>query len=374
MKNPRAVLLGLCMALAFAGASARELVVAQVGPFSGPLGGNGVANYQGSQACIDEANAAGGVNGQPLRLIGEDDQYKPAETVRKLKEVASREQPVAFLNLLGSANVKAVLEENVLDALRIPVVGITPGADALRNPGSPWLFHIHANDTSQLKRILQHLATLGLRRIAVVYQDIPFGHGGMKFIEGLAPSLQMTIAGRVPVASAADELRAEAEKLRATNAQAYIMVLVPNSGSSLVRDVRRLGDATPIYGMSYVPVHGILEKVGQAKALGVGLAQVTPNTFSSSTGLSRQFRAAMARHAHAGTASTQLHLTGYLSCRVLVEALKLTPSPITSLKLQVALRRLRADFGGYVVDFSGGNEGSRYVDIGVVTRDGRLLY
>jgi len=364
----------LLAAAACTGLHAGELVIGDVGPLSGPLGPNGLANYEGSKSCVDELNAAGGIAGNTLKLVREDDQYKPDETMRLLRQIAKNEKPIAFVNLLGSASVSAVLKEKMLDELKVPVVGVTPGADAFRSPGNPWLFHTHATDNAQLRRILSHLKTIGMERIAVVYQDLPFGLGGMKFIDEQAPVLKLTIAGRVAAPAGAEDLSTQSAQLRKAGAQAYVMVLAPNSGASFVRDVRKGGDTTPLYGMSYVEVKNIISKAGAENSVGVGLAQVTPNTFSASSGLVRQFHAAMDKSAPAGTPHSQLHLIGYLNCRVLAEGLKLAGGSPTPEKLQTALRKVRLDLGGYFLDFAGTNEASKYVDIGVVTKDGRLMY
>jgi branched-chain amino acid transport system substrate-binding protein len=369
----RRILLAALLAAAPQFALCAEVAIADVGPLSGPLAGNGIANLQGSSACIAEVNANGGVNGNTLKLVQEDDHYKAEDTVRLIREVAERERPIAFLNLLGSANVSAVLKDKTLDQLKIPAVGITPGADVLRTPGSPWMFHVTASDNAQLRRILSHLSTLGLKRIGVAYQDIPFGQSGLKTVDEVAGALKIEIVARVAVASAAEELAPQADQLRAAKAQAYLMILVPNSGVAFVRDVRKSLDTTPIYGMSYVPVKGIIDKVGNDNTVGIGLAQVTPNPFSNATGLVRQFHVAMDKYA-ATEPHSQLHLVGYISCRVLVEALRKSGTKPTPQKVQAALRQVRADLGGYVVDFAGGNVGSKYVDIGVVTKEGKLMY
>lgn len=365
-----------CAALLGAGASAQaaELVVAHIGPFSGPLAVNGLANYDGGKTCVDEANASGGIRGRKLRLVRADDEYKPDATVRLLRNVAQRDKPVAFINLLGSANLSAVLKDRTLEDIQVPVVGVTPGADVLRASGNPWLFHVHASDNAQLARILMHIATIGLRRVAVAYQDIPFGQNGIAFIREAAPKAGIDVVGGVPVPSAADDLSAVVLQLRGTGAQAYIMILVPNSGSSFVAQMRKAEDSTPIYGMSYVQVNAIMEKAGGAHAAGIRLAQVTPNPDSERSALVRKFRAAMAQHAPKGTPHTQLHLIGYLSCRVLLEGLKVAGDDPTPVRLKAALHSVRADLGDYYVEFEGRNEGSRYVDIGVINRQGRLQY
>jgi ABC-type branched-subunit amino acid transport system substrate-binding protein len=148
----RSFLVSMVLVLGLSAGQAGELVVAHVGPFSGPLSVNGLANHEGGKACVDEVNAAGGVNGSTLKLVREDDQYKPEETIRLLREVAQRDRPVAFMNLLGSANVGAVLKDKTLEDIKVPVVGVTPGADVIRAAGNPWLFHVRRPACAQARR------------------------------------------------------------------------------------------------------------------------------------------------------------------------------------------------------------------------------
>lgn len=73
-------------------------------------------------------------------------------------------------------------------------------------------------------------------------------------------------------------------------------------------------------------------------------------------------------------AYTPFHMEGYITARVFAEAARkakaVTPSAVAD-----ALRRSgEIDLGGFRVNFSKGNIGSAWVDIGVVTSDGRLMY
>jgi ABC-type branched-subunit amino acid transport system substrate-binding protein len=355
--------------------AAQELVIAQVAPMTGPLGVGAQANYVGAKAWFDSINDAGGVHGARIRLVQEDDQYKPQETIRLLELVAQRDKPLAFINMYGSANVAAVLNDKVLDRLRTPVIGVTPGAESLRKPGSPWVFHVQAGDRAQIRKILAHLSTTGISRVAVVYQDNPFGKNGLAFADELAGPMKIQIVGRVSVPSAADDLKAAAAELKKTNAQTYLMVLASNSGASLVRDVRQAADATPIYGMSYVDAAGVVAKAPSHSATGVALAQIAPGSALTSTALTRDFQRVIEKYAPPGTERTQLHLVGFIAARVTTEALlSAGPSP-TPERVAQALHKLRKDLGGYFIDFSGNdNVGSNYVDIAVIDERGRLMW
>ena len=73
---------------------------------------------------------------------------------------------------------------------------------------------------------------------------------------------------------------------------------------------------------------------------------------------------------------TSFHLEGYLSARTVVEAMRRSKEKdITPAAIQRALHAGgEYDFGGYRVDFSKGNLGSQWVDIGVVNHEGKLRY
>lgn len=367
-------ILALCVAWASAALVHAEIVIAQVSPTKGPLAVTAVGNYEGASACFEAVNAQGGIHGQKIRFVHEDDQYKPQETVRLVEAVAERERPLAFVNLFGSANVLALQAAKVLDRVKIPAIGATPGAEGMRNPGSPWIFHVHAGDRAQIRHILRHLSTLGITRIAVAFQDNPMGKSGLAHFDEAVPELKLDVVARVAVPPVGEQLAATAGKLQESGAQAYVMILVRNSGAALVRDVRAAGDRTPLYAMSYVPAEAILEKAPLESAVGVGVAQVLPNAAAEKTMLTREFRAAMRKYQPKSEPSHP-HLTGYVAARVAVEAIRRAgPSP-TPEKVAAAMRQLKIDLGGLPEDFTQGqNVGTQWVDIGVVDRRGQLLH
>lgn len=348
-------------------------MVAQISAFTGPVGAVSEANYLGAKAYFDQVNAQGGINGNRIRFVREDDQYKPAETVRLVKLVAERDKPVAFINLMGAGNVSALLADKTLDKLAIPAIGITPGSESLRQPGSPYLYHLHAGDRQQIDAILKNLSTVGYTRVGVIYQDIPFGRNGLSFVEEQAPVRGMNVVARAAMAVGQEDARAQVNQIKSAGAQAYILVLTPGSGTAFVRDARTAGDRTPIYGLNYLTPQSLVSKLGAEGAQGVALSQVTPNPGSPTTGLIRDFQAAMRDFAPKGAELSSQTLAGYLAARVTVEGLKRGGAKPES--LDAAVRKLRLDLGGYTVDFANGdNVGSRQVALSVIDRAGALKY
>ena len=75
-------------------------------------------------------------------------------------------------------------------------------------------------------------------------------------------------------------------------------------------------------------------------------------------------------------ARSSMQMIGYVNARVTGEAIRRAGPNPTPDKVADALRQLRVDLGGYVVDFPayGKNVGAEFVDIGVVDSRGKLMY
>src|SRR5512141_1191378 len=116
--------------LCVAGAGAKEIVIGQVAPFSGP----------GAQTYIASVNAKGGVNGNKIKLVTRDDGYKVEETVRLTKEILAKEQPTALIGIVGTGNNEALLKQKILSDAGIALVGVRSGATSLHEPFNPWIF------------------------------------------------------------------------------------------------------------------------------------------------------------------------------------------------------------------------------------------
>lgn len=369
-----------CSALIMAAASLPaqgDLVVAQIAPMSGPIAAaDGLSTNLGIRIALDAANARGGVHGQKVVLRTMDDEYKPDRTVELIRKEAAGDT-LALLLPVGSVSMAKVLKEKVLDAARLPVVGVIPGAELLRTPTSPYLYHVRAGDLDQYRHLVEHTMTVGMKRYAIVYADIPFGKGGMSAIETLLKARQLTPVAGIPFPLGPKiDFGGVIEQLGRSAADVVLLISPPEPAGAFVREYRKAGLNPPVMTLSYGLADILCAVAGPEKAKGVGVAQVFPNGNSPTTPLSRRFQADFKRHAPAGAVSTQNHFEAYVTTQVLLEGLKRAGPGPTREKITKALDGMReVDLGGFTVDFAPDKHtGSRFVDISIVSNNCRLVF
>jgi ABC-type branched-subunit amino acid transport system substrate-binding protein len=348
-----------------------DVVVAQIGPFTGLPVADAHHLNEGATAYFAHLNARGGIGGRAVKLVTLDDTYKPEGFVKAFEE-AMRHKPVALLSPVGSIVLRKMFDDKLLDKSDVIVLNAVPGAEAFRSPGHPKLFHVRAGDKQQIDKIVALMPTMSVSRLAVLHQDIPTGTSGLAMAKEAATRWGTQI---VAVSSSEEPaaLAAASAQVVASGAQAALVLGAPPFMANGIASLRKAGAAYLIYALSYATPTLVAKAAGPG-ARGVALSQAFPNPASQTMPLQREFHAAM-KDAHPKIAVyTPFHLEGYITAKTFAEAAR-RAKDVTPEQIGRALRSMgELDLGGFRVDFSQSNNGGRFVDVGVINADGRLIH
>lgn len=366
---------GLGAALLAIAVEAQPIPIGQIGPFTGLPSPDAKEINEGARAVFQQVNRAGGIRGRNIELFELDDQFTGDGFASQLAAAMPR-KPVALISPIGSGALGKLVNEKLLDRYAITVVNAIPGSEPFRKPGHPRLFHVRASDRQQLEKIVQHARTLGVMRLGVLYQDLPIGTAGLKVVQDLAqqPPTPLSISSAMAKADS-EALATAAAQALTTQPQAVVVIGAPKFMADAVAALRKAGARQFLFALSYMPAGLAYKLAGEVGARGVGIAQTFPNPNGVSLRLQRDFQSAMRALQPGAKSWTAFHLEGYVSARVLVEGLRQVNGEISAESLARALKSAGSiDLGGYYVNFDKSNEGSAFVDIGVIDSRGKLIY
>ena len=275
----------------WARAAEPDLVLGQIGPFTGLPSPDVPQLNLGIRAHLRQLNARGGIRGRQVSLVEFDDGYTADGFVKQFS-LALKRRPLALLAPVGSVALKRMLDDKLLDGADVVVLNAIPGAEALRSPGHPKLFHIRAGDRQQIEKIVRHARTLGVTRMAVLYQDIPIGVSGLAVAKETAAQIRDMQITEFKAGVELPSIANAAAAVKASGAPSVLVVGAPRFMADGVTELRKTGRSAFVFALSYVPAPLLFKIAGDA-ARGVALAQTFPNPNGATLPLTREFQAAM---------------------------------------------------------------------------------
>jgi branched-chain amino acid transport system substrate-binding protein len=364
--------LALCCGAALTHAA--DLVIGQVAPLSGVLASTGAQMVVGGKIYFDHINEQGGIHGAMIKQVVVDDAYKVEETSRLMREMLARPEVIALFGFAGTANVSKLLEDGILDVGGAALVAPYTGGEALRTPFNPWIFHVRAGYADEAEHMVQQLTTLGMNRIAVMYQDDGFGKAGLLGVTNALAKRNLKLAVAAGYERNTDKVDDAVKKIKASDAQAIIMVSVNKSTAAFMKQYRESGGGAQLYNISVVDPAELVKLAGLKNAHGLGISQVVPYPFMANLPVVREYQALLKKYAP----KEQVNYTSFeefVGAKVLVEALRRAGPNPTRAKVVKALESMGSfDTGGITVGFSPSNRvGSRYVEVTVIGSTGKLL-
>jgi branched-chain amino acid transport system substrate-binding protein len=165
--------------------AAQEIRLGEINPLSGHLAKHGLEIHQGILYAVEEANARGGVAGQPVELLSRDDQSKPDVAVNQAQDLIFRGRVTGLVGGYVDSLVGPISQQAARH--RVPYLASASLQQAIAGNKNPYFFRV-----SRLEGIVQPLCrflthTLKTRRVAMLHAASP---GATEFADSVRANLR----------------------------------------------------------------------------------------------------------------------------------------------------------------------------------------
>jgi len=357
-------------ALGDAGLSADSITLGQSTSLSGPLGDLGQEVLKGSKVYFDALNARGGVNGRSIKLVSKDDAYDSKKTLDNVNAFIAENATFALFGTFGTPNNEALIP--VAQKAGLPVLMPYTGAPSIRSKNSPGVFNLRASYADEVNRLVEHLSTLGIKKIAIAYQNNAFGKEVLTAATEAMERRKLKPLLSVSVENNGSDAPAAAEKLVASSPEAVLLALAGKPTVDVIKNVSQRRRGMQMYALSVLATPANLRALSP-DGTGVAITQVVPYPINPTMPLVREYQQAMT--AAGFTEFSHLSLEGYLNAKVVTEGLRRAGTSPTRASLVAAMDAMRGyNLGGMEVSFGqGAASGSRFVELTMVNAQGKLI-
>jgi branched-chain amino acid transport system substrate-binding protein len=236
----------LVVMLAATGAHADTIRFGAILPLTGPGAMIGTQQMRGIQFAVDKANAAGGVRGNKIEVLFEDNQAKPDQSILSFNKLADLQKvPLIFSAYSGPSLAMAPL------ATRKKILLINAGAQADKlATASPYLVNTLPTIGDEVKVISQYLIGEGKKQGAILFENDAAGIAGRDDFVKYFPKAGGTILSQEPSQFGQTDYRPALLKL--ADAKPQVMLVSITAGLlQMAQQYRQLGLNFTVAGTTF---------------------------------------------------------------------------------------------------------------------------
>lgn len=238
-----AAAIGLAFSFARAGGvTDTEIVLGSHLDLSGPVAAGMPMLRNAMQMRLDEANAAGGVNGRKFKLVVEDNGSQPQLAVRAVQKLIKSDDVFAIINPFGSGANAATVKIST-DA---GVVVFAPwGASSIIRKisgDSPLLFTTVQNyDSTTATGLSWAIKNWNAKKIGVIYQEGPFGDLVRAGMNTALKQANLTVAAEAAWKAGDIDFSSQVAKMKAANADVILAGTIVRETVGVMAEVKKIG-------------------------------------------------------------------------------------------------------------------------------------
>ena len=345
------------------------ILVGQSAALTGSQAAFGKEIRDGGLALFEEVNRQGGIHGRRVELITLDDAGVEAKAKENALRLVNEHKVVALFGFISRPS--SVAGAKIASEAKIPFIGPFSGTPALYKY-DPYVFTVRASYDDELDTMVKQLVMTGHKRIGFAYLSDARAVN-VPLVEKLLAQHGLKPAVLIGLDRTSPDVREQAKALVEANPEVLLALANNVPLTALTREARKLGNATPFWIVSFVDSSLMVKELG-GLAQGQVFAQVVPLPTKRNVRLVKEYQRDY-RTQFPNSALSFTSLEGYIAARTLAEGLRRSgPQQPNRERLARVLNGLKVDLGDFWIDYSGeSHNGSRFVDLTIVNRDGQFL-
>src|SRR6476660_4822909 len=207
----------------------------------------GVAIRKGFELAAGEIASSGGINGQKLELVIEDEQGKKEEAINVFKKLIFQDKVLMLFGPTLSNSAQAA--DPIAPAAKIVVFGTSNTADGITSIAD----HVFRNSGTEADVLPVTIRTAAkaasIRKVAVLYgNDDVFTKSGYDNFKKALDGLHIPVTTTETFAKGDVDFKAQLTKIKASGADAIVLSALLAEGAPIMVQARQLGIALPFIG------------------------------------------------------------------------------------------------------------------------------
>src|ERR1035438_1673743 len=229
------------------GAFAADIKIGVPEALTGGAAQYGVAIRNGFQLAADEINAKGGVNGNKIQLVIEDEQGKKEEGITVFKKLIFQDKVLMIFGPTLSNSMFAA--GPVANGAKVVAFGTSNTANGITDIG-PYIFRNSVMESDVLPMtVASAVKHYGIKKVAVIYgNDDAFTKSGYDVFKKVLEDQKIPATTTETYVKGDVDFKAQLTKIKATGPDAVVCSCLAEEAANIIVQARGLGLKVPFIG------------------------------------------------------------------------------------------------------------------------------
>jgi len=229
------------------GLAAAQIKIGAAEALTGNAAQYGRPIRKGLELALRDINGSGGINGQKIELLVEDEQGKKEEAITVFKKLIFQDKVLMLFGPTLSNSAQA--SDPVAQSVKVVVFGTSNTADGITSIGN-YVFRNSVTEADILPVTLRVAAhKTGLKKVAVLYgNDDIFTKSGYDNFKKALQDLKIPVTTTETFAKGDVDFKPQLTKIKASNPDAIVLSALVAEGAPILVQARQAGITLPFIG------------------------------------------------------------------------------------------------------------------------------